>query len=318
MMLSIVTAVCNEEKNVLELYSELRKSVFLNHLDYELIFVDDGSTDKTADLVKELIERDPNVQLISLSRNWGHQIALSAGLDHSIGDLVITMDGDLQHPPNLIPEMVRWAQEREIDVLHMVKKEDKGRRLSHSIFAKVFYRLFNRISDIEIEEQSSDFRLYSRRVVEILKQMKERDRVLRGLSSWVGFKQDKMPYSVCLRHGGKATYNVRKLFKLALLGMFSFTSFPVRIATFLGFIMTVSGLMLLGVTIYRNMFSNVRISGESIIITLSLFLFGFLFMLLGMVSEYIYRIFIEVKKRPLYVVKEIVSKNSYERVESTL
>jgi len=305
--LSLVIPVFNEDENLDKLYANLKNVLVGELADSEIIIVDDGSQDASVELIKRIIESDDRVQLIALSRNWGHQKALTAGLDCANGDFIITIDADLQHPPELICRMVKTATENNIDVLHMIKKS-QNRGILTVALSKIFYFIFKKASCTNIETISSDFRLYSKKAVNELRKITESDRFLRGLSVWIGLKQCFLYYDVQDRFAGRPKYTHKKLLNLAASGIFSFSALPIRVSIYLGLLIIVFNVLYVCFIIYSYLFHNIGLKGYTTTIVSILFLFSFLFIFLGIIGEYIFRIYQEVKNRPLYVVKEHIGK----------
>lgn len=299
--LSIVVPVFNEQENVQFLHEKLSDECRKIKKNYEIIYVDDGSTDKTIEIICSIQTVDPSVRIIKLSRNHGHQIALSAGLDHSEGEFTITMDADLQHPPELIPEFLKKASEG-YDVVTGVKNYTVNRGALKNILASCFYNIFKRIAHINIEPNASDFRLYSRKPLDVIKRMRERERYLRGMVEWVGFKHCKLFYVSPERRAGTPKYTIAKLAKLASLGIFSFSVFPIRVSTYIGIVIIFLNFLFIIYTIVLKIAVPDLPTGYPTIIIAILFLFSWLFIALGIIGEYVYRIFEEVKGRPLYVI----------------
>ena len=270
---------------------------------FEIIFVDDGSKDKTLKIIGELAESDKRVKALSFSRNFGHQAALIAGLDYAAGDAVITMDGDLQHPPRMIPEMLKlWSEGN--DLVLTIRKETEGVSNFKVKTAQWFYSLINRIGNVNIPPNTADFRLLSRCVVTELKNMEERALFLRGMVQWVGFKSAYLEYVAEPRFAGKTKYNYRAMLKLAADGITSFSNMPLHFALYFGFF--VSGLSFLyGIyAIYMNIFTQITIPGWTSLLVAVLFLGGVQLITLGIIGLYVGKLFSEVKKRPRYIVKK--------------
>jgi dolichol-phosphate mannosyltransferase len=273
---------------------------------FELIAVDDGSDDDTFERLRGLAAREAGVRVLRLSRNYGHQVALSAGLDHARGDVVVLMDGDLQDPPELIRELIaRWRE--GLDVVYAVRKRRTGEAWPKRVTARVFYRVLRTLSDQEIPLDTGDFRLIDRRVLEALRRHPERDRFLRGLIASIGFAQGPVYFERPRRAGGEAKYTLRKLAGLAAAGIFSFSRRPLQLATWLG--LTVSGfaaLYLLWVLGRALWAPEARITGWASTLCTLLFLGGVQLICLGVVGEYVGRIYDEVKRRPLYLVRDAI------------
>ncbi len=300
-MKSIVIPVFNEEEMILQMYEKLVP--FLNNED-EVLFINDGSTDTTVNEIKSLIEKDRRLKLINFSRNFGHQPAITAGLQYSEGDVVIIMDCDLQDPPELIPELLKKWKEG-YDVVHCIRKKRKEslfKRLSY----KLFYWLYTRLSDFETLMDSGDFSLMSRRVVNEINKMEEKAKFIRGLNLFVGFRHTAIEYERPGRFKGETKYNLIKLVKLALDGIFSFTTFPLRIMSFLGFCLLLSSFIMILVLVYYKL-SYKLLLGHTMTYVLILFFGGINLFCFGIIGEYIGKIFYETKNRPFYIVESFVN-----------
>jgi dolichol-phosphate mannosyltransferase len=299
-MLSVVAPVFNEEKVLAEFHR--RVGAALEGVDYELILVDDGSQDSSPQILRELAGSDPRVRVIALSRNFGHQAALSAGLDHARGDAVAWLDSDLQDPPELLREMVeKWREGAE--VVYAVRRTREGEGRFKLASATGFYRVFSRLARMDPDATSGDFRLLDRRAVDVLKAMPERNRFLRGMTVWVGFTQTAVPYDRDPRYAGETKFTLRRMVRFSLDAITSFSNVPLQLATLLGFAFSVIAFLGIPVAI------GFRIAGEFVpgvatILLVVLMLGGIQLITLGIVGEYIGRIYEEVKGRPLYVVRE--------------
>jgi dolichol-phosphate mannosyltransferase len=298
---SIVIPVFNEEKMILPMYEKLVP--FLNNED-EVLFINDGSTDTTVNEIKSLIEKDRRLKLINFSRNFGHQPAITAGLQYSEGDVVIVMDCDLQDPPELIPELLKKWKEG-YDVVHCIRKKRKE-PLFKRVSYKLFYWLYTRLSDFETLMDSGDFSLMSRRVVNEINKMQEKAKFIRGLNLFVGFRHTAIEYERPGRFKGETKYNLIKLVKLALDGIFSFTTFPLRIMSFLGFCLLLSSFIMILVLVYYKL-SYKLLLGHTMTYVLILFFGGINLFCFGIIGEYIGKIFYETKNRPFYIVESFVN-----------
>lgn len=301
-LISVVAPVYNEAETVGELHRRL--SAVLAPLGrHEVVLVDDGSSDQTWEAMLALARTDPHLKLLRLSRNFGHQIALSAGLDHARGDAVVSMDGDLQDPPELIPELLaRWRQ--GADVVFAVRRQREGETRFKLLTASVFYKFINRVSSVEIPEQAGDYRLMSRRALDALLAMPERARYLRGMSSWIGFRQAEVPYTREPRHAGETKYPLRRMLHFAGDAVTSFSATPIRFVAALGFASVALCLVALAWTLYVRLFTDATVAGWTSVIVVVLFLGGVQLLSLGIIGQYVGRIFDEVKERPLYFVEE--------------
>lgn len=300
--ISIVVPVLNEEGNVRLLYEKLTEALRPLTPRYEIIFVDDGSTDRTFSIIRSLHAEDPAVRGFSFSKNFGHQVALLAGMRQSRYEVVITMDGDLQHPPELIPALL--AKYREgYDIVNTRRVDDASIGLFKKTSSRLFYRLINYLSDVRIEPAAADFRLMNRQSVEAFLDIPERDRFTRGLVSWLGFRQAIVDYQVQARASGRSKYSLRKMIRFGLNGITSFSARPLRISFYTGALISLAGLVY---AIYAvvEFFSGQTIPGWTSILLSLLIIGGVILINLGIVGEYMARIFNEVKNRPLYFIKD--------------
>lgn len=302
-LISVVVPCYNESGNIHLLYSQLLETFHALEYGWELIFVDDGSTDCTSDIIRELHLQDPRVKLITLSRNFGHQIALTAGMEHAQGDAVITMDADLQHPPSLIADLINhWEQ--GFDVVYTIRESTDDSTMLKKCLSWSFYRIINCFTDTKIIPNVADFRLLDRKVVECLNRMREQHRFLRGMTSWVGFRQTAVHFRAPKRHSGAAKYTFRKMVRFALNGITAFSSLPLRLATILGFLAALSGVPYGIWALYAKLVRQDTVPGWSSLIIAILFLGGVQLICLGILGEYVGRIYDEVKGRPVYLVQE--------------
>lgn len=301
--LSVIVPVYNESENLPVLYERLRAGVQGLFSSYELIFVNDGSTDASLAVIRTLSEKDPSVRYVSFSRNFGHQVAVSAGLDVSRGEVVALIDADLQDPPELIADMYRTMMDG-YDVVYAVRRQRKGESFLKKFTARLFYRLLNRMTDVNIPLDTGDFRIMRRKVVDYLKRMPEQQKYLRGQIAWLGFRQRPFEYDRDPRLHGNTGYTLSKLFLLALDGITSFSNFPLRFATMAGF--TVSGIafLLILYALYSRFFTDTYEPGWASIMVSVMFIGGIQLICLGVIGEYISRIASNTRQRPLYIVQE--------------
>ena len=299
---SVVVPCFNEAGNIQALY-DLLHPVLQEHTRYELIFVDDGSTDSTADLIHGLRAMNNSVKLISLSRNFGHQAALKAGLDHAKGDCVISLDADLQHPPELIPDLIKkWKEGYE--VVFTQREEDPNLSWLKRATSKLFYRLAQKLTSVQIHQGTADFRLLDRAVVNVLKELDESYLFIRGLVSWVGFKQTAVTYKANDRFSGSTNYTYRKMFSLALSGITSFSIRPLQLSIVLGLVIaSLAGLYGIYV-IYIFAFTEDAMPGWASTTASVLFIGGVQLIMLGILGEYVGKGFIEGKRRPNYIIRK--------------
>jgi len=300
--ISIVVPVCNEKGNVPLLISAVCNTMENLPYSFDLFFVDDGSNDGTIETIKQQALLHNNIFFISLSRNFGHQNALKAGLDVSTGDCVISMDGDLQHPPGLIPELIRnW--ETGYDIVYTIRKDHQEIPMAKRKTSKFFYQLLNRLSNIELESGTADFRLMDKRVVAVCRNFSEMDLFWRGLVKWVGFKQLAVEYEPNERKLGSSKYTYKKMMLFALRGITSFSTKPLTIAIYLGFIFAVLSLLYIPYVLYA-VYSGHAISGWASMIVTVAFFGGLQLMILGIIGMYLGKLFMQGKDRPHYVIKE--------------
>jgi glycosyltransferase involved in cell wall biosynthesis len=304
LMISVVAPVFNEAEIAQELVDRLVRAV--EPLGgYEVIVVDDGSTDDTWALLESAAAAHKSVRLVRLSRNFGHQVALTAGLDLARGDAVVTIDGDLQDPPEVIPELVaRWHD--GYDVVYGVRESRAGETRYKLWTARLFYRLMRSMSPVEIPEEAGDFRLLSRRAANALRAMPERARFLRGMSSWIGFRQVGVSYRREARSAGETKYPTRKMLRFATDAITSFSTAPLRVVGAVGFAMVAFCFVYLCYTLFVRLFTDNTVEGWTSVIVLLLLIGGVQLVSLGVIGQYIGRIFDEVKERPLYVISEVV------------
>jgi glycosyltransferase involved in cell wall biosynthesis len=300
-LLSVVVPLHDEEGSVRELYT--RTCAALRGLAFELVLVDDASADATPELLAELAAADPRVRVIHLSRNFGHQAALTAGLEHARGDAVAMLDGDLQDPPELIAAMLEHWRAGS-DVVCAVRTERRGEGRVKLATARWFYRLFARLApDAGLRPNSGDYRLLDRRALDALLSMRERNRFLRGMTGFIGFTQTAVPYERDARHAGETKYSMRKMLHFSLDAMTSFSWVPLQLATLLGFLFSAIALLTIPVVIALRL-AGETIPGFATVLCLILLIGGIQLITVGIIGEYVGRIYDEVKGRPLYLVRE--------------
>ncbi len=302
-LVSVVVPFFDEKENLEPLWREIREALDGAGLDGEILFVDDGSRDGSHRVVETLHEKDPSVRLVRLSRNFGHQAALSAGLDLARGEAVITLDADLQHPPSLIPEMVRIWREEGAAVVNTVRDSMEGAGPLKRGASKLFYSLWKRLAEVEISPGTADFRLLDRAVVDALKRLPERRRFLRGLVSWLGFPQKEIRYEAPARHSGKSKYSIRKMVRLAVDGITSFSAAPLQLSALLGAAVTSLAFLYMVYAFVQWARGAVQ-PGWSSLIAAVLLLGGVQLLALGVIGLYLGRVYNEVKARPVYVIQE--------------
>ena len=301
--ISVIIPIYNEEKNIFNLYDRLSGVMKTLGKAYEFIFVNDGSRDNSLALIKTLAQRDEKVKYIDFSRNFGHQIAVSAGLDHTSGEAVVVIDADLQDPPELIIELYNKMQEG-YEVVYARRRKRQGENFMKLFTAKWFYRILAKITSVEIPVDTGDFRIMSHKIVQVLRNMPERNKFLRGQISWAGFRQTYVEYDRSERVEGVTGYTYSKMIRLALDGITSFSDFPLKVATMAGF--TVSGVAFLVMlyALYVHYVSEDTVPGWTSIILAVLFLGGIQLISIGIIGEYISRVSNNVRNRPLYIVGE--------------
>jgi glycosyltransferase involved in cell wall biosynthesis len=303
-LISIIIPCFNEESVIDETHRRLVGILSaIANVRFELVYIDDGSLDDTLVRLQGLQIRDDRVRIISFSRNFGHQVAVTAGLEHAAGDAVVLIDADLQDPPEVILEMVeRWR--KGTDVAYGVREKREGETHFKVWTAKVFYRLLNGISDVPMPVDTGDFRLMDRKVVNALLAMPERDRFVRGMVAWVGFRQEPVSYKRAGRFAGTTKYPFVKMLRFAVDGLFSFSLVPLRLSTWCGTMTAVLSVVGIVYALLLRLFTNIWVPGWTLLFIALLFIGGLQMVFLGVMGEYLGRIYGEVKRRPLYVVKE--------------
>ena len=300
-LISIVVPVFNEQDNIENFYEEVVKTMQPLDYDFELIFVDDGSKDASAMLLDRLVQKDERIKALLLARNFGHQIALTCGLDHADGDAVVTMDGDMQHPPEMLPMLIeKW--EDGYEVVQTVRLSTEGVSWAKSTTSGIYYKLINWLSKVRIQEGGSDFRLMDRKVVKSFRKFRERARFIRGMIGEIGYRQIKVEFVAPKRFAGQSKFSINKMLHFALDGITAYSKLPLRFAFYIGLI---CGLLSLAVTlhvVYIRLFTAEAVPGWATISASILLLGGLQLAGLGIIGEYVGRIFEEVKQRPLYLV----------------
>lgn len=298
-LISIIIPVLNEEKNIPILYRKLISG--LRGFRLEIIFINDGSSDSSEKKTDSICKKDKRVKLINLSRNFGHQIAITCGLDYASGDVAVIIDADLQDPPEVILKMIKKWQEG-YDVVYGIRKSRKGENFAKITTANIFYSLINLLSGTKIPQNVGDFRLISRKVIDVLKNTREYQRFLRGMISWVGFTQTGIYYNRDKRYSGRSKYTTISMIKLAIDAILSFSFFPLRIASYLGMITAIGAFIFIFYTLYLKA-GGTTVKGWSSTIVIILFLGSIQLITIGIIGEYLGRIYEEVKRRPLYVIR---------------
>ncbi len=298
---SVIVPAFNEQPVIEETYKRLKKVMDGIGEPYELIFVNDGSSDRTGEILERIHHTDPHLKAIHFSRNFGHEAATTAGLDHASGQCIIIIDADLQDPPEIIPEMIeKWKQGYEI--VYGKRKQRKGESTLKKTTSALFYRFLQRMTEIDIPADVGDFRLIDRKVCNALKHMREKNRYMRGIISWVGFRQTAIEFVREERWAGETKYNLKKLLRLAWDAITAFSYKPLKIATYLGFALSGISFIYLLVVICEKLFTQKTVPGWASIMVINLFFNGIVLIMLGLLGEYIGRIFEETKNRPLYII----------------
>lgn len=297
-LLSIVVPVYNEQPNIEKFYEEATKAAATLDMDYEIIFVDDGSKDATPLILSRLTQQDEHVRAFILARNFGHQLAITCGMDHALGDAVITMDGDLQHPPSMIPELVQKWREGN-DVVQTIREATDDAGFLKRMTSKWYYRILNAVSPVHITPGGSDFRLIDKRVLETFKQFREHDRFIRGLIGDIGYTQTFIHFVAPKRYAGKSKFSVRKMLHFALDGIMAYSKIPLWVSFYIGMLSGLLSLLLILHVIYCNIMGE-AVPGWTTTMIVDCLFSGFQLIFIGVIGEYIGRIFEEVKHRPLY------------------
>jgi len=300
---SIIAPVYNEEDSLPVLYDRIVETMENSGAPWELVLIDDGSRDRSTEIMRELAKKDARIRPVIFARNFGHQIAVTAGLDYARGDAAVIIDADLQDPPEVILEMIaKWKE--GFEVVYAVRSEREGESWFKKLTASLFYRIIYRITDVKIPLDTGDFRLLDRKVINVMNQMRERHRFLRGMSSWIGFRQVGLPYRRAARFAGVTKYPFNKMMKLALNAITSFSYFPLQMATFVGFFAAGFSILAIPVVAFGRLAGSQAFFGQATTLIAVLFLGGVQLISLGILGEYIGRIYDEVKGRPLYIVRE--------------
>jgi glycosyltransferase involved in cell wall biosynthesis len=306
---SIVVPVFNENDCIQEMYRQVSDVMNSTGETWELVIVDDGSRDGSTDQIRELGKLDKKVKPVIFARNFGHQIAVTAGLDYAQGKAVVIIDADLQDPPEVIIELItKWREGYQ--VVYAIRGEREGESWFKKVTASFFYRLIQRITDVNIPLDTGDFRLMDRKVVDVLNSMREKHRFLRGMSAWVGFKSIGITYKRSARYAGETKYPLKKMFLLALNAITGFSYFPLQVATYIGFIAAGISIIIIPIVIIMRIIGSQAFFGQASTLLAVLFLGGVQLICLGILGEYIGRIYDEVKGRPLYIVSEAPEKPS--------
>lgn len=302
-MISIIVPLYNEEEVICESYKRLTTVMQGTGEEYELVFINDGSRDKTATLAAEICEKDSHVRLICFSRNFGHQIAITAGMDYAQGDAIVIIDADLQDPPEIIPQMIeKWKE--GYHVVYGKRTQRQGETVFKKVTAKLFYRFLKCMTQVDIPTDTGDFRLMDKKVCQAMRKLGEQNRYVRGLVSWVGFKQYPLEYVRNERFAGETKYPLKKMLKLAMDGIFSFSYKPLKIATMVGFWLSFFSFLYLIAILIMKFIGLPTAPGWASLLAVQLFFNGVTLIILGIIGSYIGRIYEEAKGRPLYIVQE--------------
>lgn len=302
---SIVVPVYNEEEVILEFYRRTTSTLQGTKEGYEILFVNDGSTDNTLSILRELNSRDASIKVINFSRNFGHQIAITAGMDYTVGDSVVIIDADLQDPPEVILRLIeKWKE--GFDVVYAVRHERKGETVLKKLTASIFYKLIIKITNVTIPQNVGDFRLIDKKVIIALRSIREHHRFIRGLVSWVGFRQTGVTYVRDERFAGETKYPLKKMLKFAFDGITSFSFLPLQFAMYAGVFISFFSFICCVYILFLRVCTGKFIPGIAGILVSVLFIGGIQLLFLGLIGEYVGRIYDEIKQRPLYIVRELL------------
>jgi dolichol-phosphate mannosyltransferase len=308
---TIIIPVYNEEAVIQESYRRLTRVMESTGEPYELLFINDGSHDKTAELIEALAEKDECIKLLDFSRNFGHQIAITAGMDYARGDAIVIIDADLQDPPEIIPQMIaKWKEGYE--VVYARRSQRKGETLFKKWTAACFYRLLGWLAEVNIPLDTGDFRLMDRKVCDAMQSIREKNRFVRGLVSWVGFRQTAIEYVREERYAGETKYPLKKMLRFSIDGITSFSYKPLKLATYLGMVVSSVSFVFLLVSLGEKLFTTSTTAGWSSLVACLILLNGMMLILFGILGEYIGRIYDETKNRPLYILR---NKQKIEKVK---
>lgn len=300
-IISIIVPLYNEEESLPILYERLKKVLENTHYDYEILFVNDGSKDKSLDIIKNLRKEDEKISYINLARNFGKEVAMVAAFDYVVGDAAVIIDADLQDPPELIFEMIKYWEQGYDDV-YAKRKSRQGETFVKKVTSKIFYRVLKKMSSVAIQEDTGDFRLISRRFIDELKKMRETQRYTKGMFSWVGLNKKEIYFDRDPRIAGNTKWNYFKLCELAIEGITSFTTIPLKFCSFIGILVFLFAFIYLVIIVLKTLILGIDVAGYPSLISVILFLGGVQLLSLGIIGEYLGRIFIETKNRPLYIV----------------
>ncbi|HFO1051190.1 glycosyltransferase family 2 protein [Bacillus cereus group sp. MYBK111-1] len=305
-LISVVVPMYFEEEVAQECYNRLKSVMLQNNINYEFVFVNDGSTDRTMEILSEIAANDYRTKIVNFARNFGHQVAVTAGIAAAKGDAIVIIDADLQDPPEVIPELIaKW--EEGYEVVYAKRKQRKGETWFKLLTAKYFYKFLNYMSDIDIPKDTGDFRIIDRKIADVFNQMTERNRFIRGMMSWVGFRQTYVEYERDERFAGETKYPLKKMIKFASDGIIAFSTKPLRIVMSLGLLSVLISIIVLLYTITVKVFGHGTQTGWASIMVAITFFSGIQLLGLGIIGQYIARIYDESKNRPIYIVKETIN-----------
>lgn len=308
MKLSVIIPCYNEELVIKETYKRLTRVLNESKHEFELVFINDGSKDKTFEILQQFSIEDKNLKILNFSRNFGHQCAVTAGLNYCNGDAAVIIDSDLQDPPEVIVDMLKIMEEQNANVVYGVRKKRKGESWFKLITAKYFYRLLNNLSDVKFPVDTGDFRLIDRNIINTFNKMKEKNKYIRGLISWMGYKQVPCYYEREERFAGETKYPFKKMLRFAMIGVFYFSKKPLRIATISGFFSVVIGLIYAIIALVTKFFNpSVLVTGWTTIIILIIFFGGVQLLTIGVLGQYMGNLFDEAKDRPEYIIKNEIN-----------
>ncbi|MGD6889961.1 glycosyltransferase family 2 protein [Bacillus mobilis] len=314
-LISVVVPMYFEEEVAQECYNRLKSVMLQNDINYEFVFVNDGSTDRTMEILSEIAANDYRTKIVNFARNFGHQIAVTAGIAAAKGDAIVIIDADLQDPPEVIPELIaKW--EEGYEVVYAKRKQRKGETWFKLLTAKYFYKFLNYMSDIDIPKDTGDFRIIDRKVADVFNQMTERNRFIRGMMSWVGFRQTYVEYERDERFAGETKYPLKKMIKFASDGIIAFSTKPLRIVMTLGLLSVLVSIIVLLYTITVKIIGTGTQTGWASIMVAITFFSGIQLLGLGIVGQYIARIYDESKNRPIYIVKETINIEQEETIQA--
>ncbi|MEH7542521.1 glycosyltransferase family 2 protein [Bacillus thuringiensis] len=313
-LISVVVPMYFEEEVAQECYNRLKSVMLQNDINYEFVFVNDGSTDRTMEILSEIASNDYRTKIVNFARNFGHQVAVTAGIAAAKGDAIVIIDADLQDPPEVIPELIaKW--EEGYEVVYAKRKQRKGETWFKLLTAKYFYKFLNYMSDIDIPKDTGDFRIIDRKVADVFNQMTERNRFIRGMMSWVGFRQTYVEYERDERFAGETKYPLKKMIKFASDGIIAFSTKPLRIVMTLGLLSVLISIIVLVYTITVKIIGSGTQTGWASIMVAITFFSGIQLLGLGIVGQYIARIYDESKNRPIYIVKETINLEKEETIQ---